>query len=813
MRLGQAAYGELNKGHALLAASPSATISGSIVNQMDLRGSVPPGVQWQPYFSGFLFGDHYVLARTASDHTAVRPGMVRSKALFVSLDNLKKVHSIAGAFRFLEDHFDDPAPLEDVKIDIDNGLGTAHRGLATAMVKDFQSTIVWPFETGFEEAITNLWRNLWPEARQSFSFRLAFSPQDIPDRPTVVKTLAGLKSRWVGYPLVKEEGDSDDAAVATLMGLPEGNEIKALMTALNARLSSFSQLPQVAEISRALTIDEDFADLISATRLICFLSPSPTDGANEKIQLLERTSAAFQGADTGAIRMSRNLDLSAIADAEIFWRSLRNWAHERLPNEPSEDAATVLLDTDREGPSSQWKSSITAGLQDYFQSDRFDIRFVLGVVFYQPSTLRVFLKLAGARPKFDKRFASGLLASSSETPDYKLLALTATEGLNLSHAACCALLFEPGQAVMEHIKGFAATSDSIKIALTKSSDQEIISIAVREGIPALIEIAASKAAMRQSLLKSLDVNDGNWRKIWLQVLREDIKAYQAPRKPEVALRGLLDLLVAGTIDEAGRDLLEKLSKTALANIVDYKHRAQVWLAIPAEMRQAYLDATADAWISQFLIDGLAPLEQPLKERVLAPTRVEKALQNFSTNIALGCAYFRMFGELPESEFRKWLWYSIKNIHLATEDAAAIGRLVAARDWERTARDLADWCLEGRNDIIPAVDISRDQIGYLRRYRLDLMGSLAPGVKWRILEEIGVELYPIGPGDRSLWERAGGKNGDIPRATSGSEGWRIVVQEMEQGRRKIDPASLIKVMAEDFPGNHTLRKMRYDRFFH
>jgi hypothetical protein len=811
MQWAQAAYGELNKGHALLAASPGATISSSIINQMDLRGSVPPGVNWEPYFSGFPHGQFYVLARTAPDHSAVRPGMVRSRALIGPLDKVERIESIAGAFEFLNEHFHDQAPLEDVEIDTDRDVGTPHQGLVAAVVNDFQKTIVWPFESGFEAAVINLWHNLWPEARRSFSFRLAFSPQDIPDRPTVVKTLAGLKSRWAGYPLVKANGASEDAASAMLMGLPQGDEIKALMATLNAKLGSYSQLQQLAEISRVLTGGGDFADLVAAIRLVCFLSPVPTDGVSAKKILLKRTSASFAAADTSLIRMSRNLDLTAISDADMFWSSLQKWIRDRLANETPADASTVLLDTERDGPTSEWKSSIIRGLREYLQSALFDIKCVSRVATYDSRTIPIFVKQAGSKNKFDNKLAAELLVSGKATHD--VLAQAAAEGLILTHAACCAAMFDPTTAVLEHSENVKATKESIEIALSRSSDQEIVAIAVQQGLPILIEIAASKAAVRPNLIGPLDINQSSWRNLWLQVLQHNIAAFMGPRKPDLALYGLLDSLLAGSLDATGTDLLDLLSRTALASILNYQSRAEIWSKLPVDVRMAYLEATATAWISEFpKVSGTVPPEQPLKEILLSPARIDAVLSEFSSNIALGCAFFRMFGELQEAEFRKWLFASITNLHLGEEDAAAIGRLIAARDWENIARDLADWCLEGRQDILPAMEICRDQIGFIRRYRLDLFGSLAPYAKWRILEEIGIDLYPIGPGDRGLWERAGGKNGDIPRASSGSEGWRIVVQEMEQGRRRMDPVSLIKEMANDFPYNHALRKMRYDRFF-
>ncbi|MDX0015943.1 hypothetical protein GOB19_23390 [Sinorhizobium meliloti] len=151
-----------------------------LTNEMDLRGSPPPGTIWTPYFTGFSHRTHYVLARTAPDVHASRAGMVRSRALFIPIDALAEWNSIGHALSFLVDDFDTQGSYQDVDIATEGAVGSPHYGLASALAEVKEGTIIWADDIGFQAAIANLWHHLWPHARAALSFRMAFSPQDCP---------------------------------------------------------------------------------------------------------------------------------------------------------------------------------------------------------------------------------------------------------------------------------------------------------------------------------------------------------------------------------------------------------------------------------------------------------------------------------------------------------------------------------------------------------------------------------------------------------------------------------------------------------
>ena len=70
------------------------------------------------------------------------------------------------------------------------------------------------------------------------------------------------------------------------------------------------------------------------------------------------------------------------------------------------------------------------------------------------------------------------------------------------------------------------------------------------------------------------------------------------------------------------------------------------------------------------------------------------------------------------------------------------------------------------------------------------------------------LYPTGPTERGIWERAGGDLAAITLGETGQSMWRTALRELDRGGggRSITMASLIAEMRNDYPNNDYLRSL-------
>lgn len=814
--IGQALYGERAKGHALLSASPAATdVAPALVYRMDVQGTVPPGTRWSPFLTGFPHEDHYVLARTAPD-TGGRPGMVRSHALFLPRVCAGRLDGLDGLIGLLGDPGGSPLPDLAMPVGSDGG-GSPHRGLVAALMADGEGPVVWPFETGFEAALVDLWRNLWPEARADLDFRLAFTPADLAGRaPAIVTTPPSLAGRWAGFRVVQAEAAVTDEAAALLTGEQDPLDLRALVAQVGAGLRSASDLHLVADVARALRGSCAMQEIVGALRLLCHVAPERAAAGEAKAALVDSAARAMATATASQVRTARNLDLAAVADPSRLWKALADWAATALWSD--HDAAVVartLADASRpDGPVAEWRKAVGSGVDRLLAGlDAPDATAVWRIVASEPPVLAQLGESLRRHGRAERALADAVPAHAAEGSVQAWLEVCAAAGLIQLHGACCAAFLKPRDAVARHIVEVEPNEESLLRSLHRATPADLVSVALAHGLPLLMDRAAKAAAAKPSLLAGLDLENGNARGLWQLSVSREPDAWSGLRNVRAGFAELLGRMADGEVTD--EPLLVALSATPLANLLDQPRRAELWGIIPSSARGAYLSATADAWVEAFVrAPDEQALEQPLAAHLAAGGRVAALLARLEAEPVAGCILFRTFPELSQSEFVAWvdrLLTVVPSLDAAACDA--LGRLVAARSWSAAAEVLADAAIGGRDDLRACVAYFPDLLVWWRRYMLDLFFGTTPAfAKWRTLEELAIELYGFGPKDGAVWTRAGGKEGDIPQGETGADQWRKVFANAERGARPLDIRRLVAVMADDYRANQMLQKMRYDSFY-
>lgn len=80
-------------------------------------------------------------------------------------------------------------------------------------------------------------------------------------------------------------------------------------------------------------------------------------------------------------------------------------------------------------------------------------------------------------------------------------------------------------------------------------------------------------------------------------------------------------------------------------------------------------------------------------------------------------------------------------------------------------------------------------------------------RWRELRSLLVRLYPGGPLDERIWQRAGGDVSRLPVQSSGRTAWYDAVSLMERGGGGATLSSLVREVHEDFPEDPEVRPLR------
>jgi len=270
-------------------------------------------------------------------------------------------------------------------------------------------------------------------------------------------------------------------------------------------------------------------------------------------------------------------------------------------------------------------------------------------------------------------------------------------------------------------------------------------------------------------------------------------------RPHDVAEQLLDLLVHDArVDEA---LLGALAETSAANLAHHPRRPQVWPHLPEGARSRMLAATADDIARRLGPEDAVP-EPPLVAAILQQELLG-AVAHDDTAQAL-----RLVAMLPGAGPEHAVVVARRG-RFDAASAETLGRLVVERRWKRAAESITD--LAGsRSDLRPAASRVAGLFGVVERLRR--LAGISDGVRGLAtddelrdaLHDLVANLYPAGPMDTAVWERAGGSAADCPDGRDGRHRWGLALAAIAAGRAGAPSRDdLLRTMREDYPGNRDL----------
>ena len=94
----------------------------------------------------------------------------------------------------------------------------------------------------------------------------------------------------------------------------------------------------------------------------------------------------------------------------------------------------------------------------------------------------------------------------------------------------------------------------------------------------------------------------------------------------------------------------------------------------------------------------------------------------------------------------------------------------------------------------------------RKARTPLKEMTTDGARLQAVTAVFCSLYPLGPTDQAIWERAGG---DLSRLTLSGQGrtdWFSAIQLMERGGGALTIEVLCREALSDYPRNRDLERL-------
>ena len=823
MRIEQAIYGERHGGHSLLASSGDDEVSAGIVHRLDLPDAAPPGVEWSPFLGGFPYQGRYVLSRTFRDPGASRSGMVFSHALVACLDEIVDTADLRPLLKLFASSDRQRPDITTVEI-VPTVTPLPHSdeliGATEALVMNGRLPVVRLGHIGFDDLVVALWARLLPDIRRGFAFRLSFDPRDLVETPVpaLVCTPSPLAARWSDYPMVQSVASREPTslAAAILSGHEKAVPLLEFLEDIGSQPTTFRDL-RWAEQAYVLNIGESAVERrVGALRLIEKLSPDPAVGEDRKNVLVRQLCELFPAARPQDILLLRNLQLSAVPSPTWVWNAVEMWAAKNGYRQDQDlEMLSVLQDaTNSTAAVEEWRTAVLEGFATAARSRKsgFFAAFWRWLQI-RPDTVGTLFQYVPVAPRVEEQLLATAPLKLHETAAMTLVTPARSRRWFRLHGTVLAANCSPLDAARQQV---AVDTDpsvlaGLRSALRNAHAAEVVECGIEIDDPRMTQLAGEVVATKPTLLVDVDISCPKAQAMWREALAIDPRSWQGPANPEAAFHLILDRMLDG--DEADTSLIALLSATPLGDLGTYPRRPDVWSRVSGVPFNNLVAATTNGWLREASRIG-APFvpEDTIQSAILESDNFDQTVDalipdRIGTTVGIVAA----LDGYDEQRFLRLIRNVMPRTRaLTVSDAEAIGRLILEREWRQAAASMVERYTSDRRDLRPALRTCYDIIGFWDRLTLGLT-RVSESEKWRALESLAATLYPGGPDDDGLWERAGGNDADLPSTGSGRMRWSHGMRDMRQGKPPA-PSPLLVEMMEDFPNNQQLVHLARDAVF-
>ncbi|WP_417447385.1 hypothetical protein [Kangiella sp.] len=817
MRIKQAVYGEVSgRGHGLRTSSmKNSQLAKTLASRLDLPDSIPPGISnWSPFVRGFPIDDQYVIARTFLDPNASRSGMVLTHALVIRIEDIVHIEDLFVLFENLSSCVaecpDSVSAFELAPPSSRSSSATDLIATANALLDSKGRTAIWLGVTGFEELISSLWKNLWPDLRRTFSFRLSFSPNDIVDdpKPAIVCSPAKLQSRWINQNLIDQNSASPMSESARILcGHADVTPVLELANSLEIKLDSLTILSKLERLNTLISDDKDVDRLLGALRLIDGLSKNPELGKDLKTSLVSKFSTLIPKVTPKQLLVIRNLTLSGFNNTEGLWNAVENRISSLDFGEVDDDDLSnlFLCSVNPDLAIHDWRESIQAALKTVAHKKPSALFRGIWRCVPLADSFSAAIHIMPNTDGIESQLVSEIPRKLPNSKLSDLLAPLLEKQWIVAHGAVLASVLSPMEAVEQQLQiDTDSSKDSgIRAALKFATSALVLECALKYKDLRLVKLASEAAINHPEILFDIQCNDIVEQQVWRLAIEREPTLWNSPSDPINARDTLLIMLKNGSPIDNG--LLEVLANTPLANLYAAPDRENLWKLLPAITCDRYLQATVFGWVESAEQSAIGEqLEAELEQAIARSNALAQSLVKPTVSIATRLLIIRSLPSFTEENFIHWIHELLKSVRsIQYSEAEQLGRLILSRRWKAAVSHLVDHFAPHRPDLKPCLTVCSDFLGFYKAWKL---GISKPSVsdKWNAFEQLACDLYPNGPDTNELWSRAGGKNWDLLNQNqSGSTRWHSALNKMRSGG-SLKSKSLMEIMLGDYPGNEELR---------
>ncbi len=834
----QAICGEQNKAFELLRTTlDDNSLARKIAFQTDLQDSPPSGLKWLPILRGFSFGDYYLLIKTYPDNSPdVRNGRVFSHCLIINKSDLKNISDLSPLFSVFKTEMDKTILLEQIKFTSDHqkkvilndALQLRFNKVIQAFIKFSNNSepIVWVGQESFEIAVCKLWQLLSATQKESFNFGINFNPNDIIKENLsflVIPDNTENKYENKGVAIIRKE-DSSELKEFTEQFLAGEQDaiirIESFIKAIGAETPSLTEISTIAKgIStfENLELEQDLKLLNTLSNIIAKYSQSDKKGTLTKLKLVERISALVENADESEIYILRNFQIKSFKGSERkISVSIVKWCSKFLfdENQNQKHNYVPFIIQIFALQKNNWLAKL---IRENISTVLVDINSISAKIIWLWLTKGIEVLAFISDELENSKTAEKYLCDSFPKTEEKVLAEIKQFALKRNwfrlYATILKSQFDFELALVNQLKVDTDENfyDGIEIITNDIKPKNIINYSIEIGDQRCILLSGKLCATEPKLLADIQIENTNWQKIWLAAIDNGNKVTDGLKDPLKSIHLLFDLLVNGK--SVNGSLLEKISETNFANILNYKYRNEIWSKLSLQVRTKFLEKTSSALLASLSKNSTfqVPLDNDLSDYIISSSAISTFLYYNSSNIKATLPIFNTFTQLPEHILKFYI--TNYNGKLDFVDATQLGQLTYKRSYKDVAYAIYEKSFSNKEfkiamaECVNLLDFASQTIAWARGLISKI--EVLEDDWWTSFTRLSYTLYAGGPSDNKIWTQADGKDYDLLSKGTGKEVWISALQKLRRKNcsGKITVRKLLNAMIEENKNNEALKTLK------
>lgn len=833
----QAICGEQNKAWDLLNTTLGENSSAKkIAFQTDLQDSPPSGLVWSPVIRGFLFGDCYLLIKTYPDNSPdVRNGRVFSHCLIINKADLQNISDLSPLFSVFKSEIDKTIQLKPIVLTpeqqetvvLKDALQLRFNKVIQSFIKFTNSTepIVWVGQKHFEISVCKLWQMLSPTQLENFHFGINFNASEVAkDKMSfvVIPDNAVNKFENKGFNIIHKEDSVEliEFSEQYLAREPNAiNRIEKFIAEIEATKPSLKDISTIAKgvpTFENIEKEKDLKLLNTLSNIIAKFSPLESKGASFKLKLVERICLNIEKADESDIFLLRNFQIRSYKGSEKkMSQSINKWSSIYLLSEKQNQKSNYVpfIIQIKEAQQSNWlikllshnistflssiNSSSAKTIWQWIQNDIQVLKYISNEIQNTKDAEKFF---CDTLPKADDKVISEVKLFSKQRQWFSL------------YATILKSQFDFEEAITEQINVDSDKGNlgGIEIIIEGVKPTDIISFSILNGDIRLIHLSGKLCKTTPKLLSDILIENINWQKVWYASINNGNKVFEGIKEPFKTVQLLFDLLINGR--SVSEELLEKISETDFANVLNYPNRNKLWAKLPSKVKIKFLEKTSSALLQALSGNSTfqIPTDTDLSNYVLS-NGISVFLYHNRSSIKNVLPIFNTYSQIQEHILRDYI--SNYSGEIDVVDATQLGLLTNKRRYSKVTYSIYQKASSSKHFKIALAECY-DLLDFWTK-GFALLSGLISKIEvsedewWTAFTQLAFTLYDEGPTQNKIWTQAEGKGYDLETKGSGKEVWIAALQKLRKGKcaGDINVKKLLKAMLEENKKNEELKTLK------